>query len=235
MHDASLPRPDELASRMMPTVRRIAQRLIRRLPRHVPIDDLLSAGHKGLALAIARADEARAGAFETYAERHVRGAMLDELRSRDPMSRDRRQQQRRIAAAIRALSSRLRRAPNSEEIAAELGISLDAYWEQAASVREEAIDDEVHVLADTGAEPADERLCRDEREEIVRDAMAKLPARDRQVLEMAHIDGLTLREIGDRLGVTESRVCQIRTRAVAQIRAHCLARLDGEPARPLAA
>jgi RNA polymerase sigma factor for flagellar operon FliA len=220
---------------MMPAVRRIAQRLIRRLPRHVPIDDLLSAGHKGLALAIARADEARVGAFQTYAERHIRGAMLDELRSRDPLSRDRRRQQKRIAAAIRSLSIRLCRAPDEAEIAAELGVSLDAYWEQAASVREEAIDEEAHPLADASAEQADERLCRAEQARILREALDDLPARDRQILEMAHVEGLTLREIGDQLGVTESRVCQLRARAVAQLRSRCQGRLDGEPAHPLAA
>jgi RNA polymerase sigma factor for flagellar operon FliA len=214
---------------MMPVVRRIASQLARRLPRHVRVDDLVGAGCQGLMTAIARYDGERACAFEAYAEVRIRGAMLDELRAWDPLSRDQRLRAKRIALANRELVRRLGRAPAADEIAAELDISLDTYWTwQSANVRYSSLvtegDDDldpIGQLPDTGTEPSEDRLCRREREGAVRAAMAALPPRLQTILRLHYVEGRTLRNIGAELGITESRVCQLEADALRRLRALC--------------
>jgi RNA polymerase sigma factor for flagellar operon FliA len=227
--DPTVVLPQDLALRMMPTIRRIASQLARRLPRHIRVDDLVGAGCQGLCSALGRFDPSRAEGFESYAELRIRGAMLDELRSSDPLSRDQRVRAKRVAAATRGLQARLGRAPAADEIAAELGVSLETLWawQSAASTQiasgpsrdEDA--DPIAELSDAAAEPADEKLFRTERERALRDAMSTLPARLQTVLELHYVDGLTLREIGERLGVSESRVCQLESDAFRRIREQC--------------
>ena len=225
---------DDLARRMLPTVRRIAGWLIRRLPAHVRTEDLVSAGHQGLADAIARFDPACSEQFASFAERRIRGAMLDELRARDPLSRDQRAHAKRVTAATRALTARLGRRPSADEIAAELDIPLEQYWEQSVVVatRIQSLDNEVGaLLPDRDAEGAEDRLCRAERARAMRDAVRALPPRLRRIIELHHSDGLTLKEIGELLGVTESRVCQLRSEALRHLRDQCRNHLDAEPSR----
>jgi RNA polymerase sigma factor for flagellar operon FliA len=221
----------DVARRMIPTVHRIAHQLARRLPRHIRIDDLVGAGCQGLVSAISRFDPERGEGFDSYAEFRIRGSMLDELRSADPLSRDQRGHSNKIAAASRALHARLGRAPAADEIAAELGISLDAYWErlssvttgQTASIDAESDDDKgpaFHLL-DPHAEPADENLSRKETRQAINRAIAALPPRLGRVLDLHYVEGLTLQQIGALLGVSESRVCQIETDAIRRIRALC--------------
>jgi RNA polymerase sigma factor for flagellar operon FliA len=236
------PLPRDLALRMLPTIHRIARKLARRLPRHIRIDDLVGAGCQGLVAAYARFDGARADGFDAFAEFRIRGAMLDELRASDPLSRDQRTNAKKAVAATRALSSRLGRAPTAEEVAAELGIPLDLYWERqsAAAVGfSVSIDDDDSELgaqlSDPHVEAADEHLCRREARDAVTRAIATLPPRLARVLELHYGQGLTLRQIGEQFGVTESRVCQLETDAIRRIREQCERDRRDERAQALAA
>jgi RNA polymerase sigma factor for flagellar operon FliA len=221
--------PHDIALRMLPTIRRIASLLARRLPGHVRVDDLVSAGCQGLCAALGRFDRARAEGFDAYAEMRIRGAMLDELRANDPLSRDQRLRTKQIAAATRALQSRLGRAPHADEIAAELRIPLETFWAWQTTTAThfstnalgDAEADPIAELSDASMELADERLCRGERERALRVAMEALPVRLQRVLELHYVDGLTLRQIGEQLGVSESRVCQLESAAFRRIRDAC--------------
>src|ERR1700722_10535398 len=137
-HGTTTTPPHDFAQRMMPIIRRIAYQIARRLPRHVCVDDLVGAGCEGLVGALARFDPARAEGFESYVELRIRGAMMDELRSRDPLSRDQRTHAKQIATATRAARARLGRAPAADEIAAELGIPLETYWERLTAAATDA-------------------------------------------------------------------------------------------------
>jgi RNA polymerase sigma factor for flagellar operon FliA len=220
----------DLARRMIPTIRRIACGLAKRLPTHVRIEDLIGAGFQGLVAAHARFDPRRGDAFESYAELRIRGAMLDELRACDPLSRDRRALAKQTAAAARTASARLGREPMAEEIAAELGVPLEAYWARVSTVATvvttslDTDDEDEHgsmQVQDPHAEPADDRLERKQRETSVHRAIAELPPRLAQVIELHFAEGLTLKEIGVRLGVSESRSFQLVGDAVRRIREKC--------------
>jgi len=228
--------PEVIARRMLPTIRRIASQLARRLPRHVRVDDLVSAGCQGLCAALERFDPARVEGFEAYAEARIRGAMLDELRASDPLSRDQRLRAKRIASAAHTLQVRLGRAAAADEIARELGIDLESFWAwQSASATHlasapsgEGDADPVAELSDSRAEPADERLYRLERDHAMRHAIASLPERLRRVVALHYEEGLTLRRIGQELGVSESRVCQLEAEAMRLIREQCSGQIRGE-------
>jgi RNA polymerase sigma factor for flagellar operon FliA len=220
--------PQDLAVRMLPTVHRIAKQLATRLPRHIRIDDLIGAGCQGLVDAYTRLDPARADGFQAYAEFRIRGAMLDELRAGDPLSRDQRAHATRGAAASRALAGRLGRAPAPAEIAAELGIPLELYWKRQSAGTCRLVSFECDeggdlgsILPDPQNEAADEHLCREEERSHVRRAIAALPPRLAHVLELHYVEGLTLRQIGEQLGVTESRACQLEGEAIRRMREHC--------------
>ena len=224
------PLPQELAASMMPLIRCIAARLARRLPSHLRLDDLTSAGYIGLVTAYRRFDRSRGDDFHAYAERRIRGAMLDELRAIDPLTRDLRFLANRIAAARRGLEARLGRAAREEEVAGALGMTVEEYRRQAAKVAvgptvsiEDPSDDEGSMdLPDRDAEPADERLAAEQSKHAVRGAIDKLPPRLRQVVQLYYGEGRTLRDIGTMLGVTESRVSQLQSEAVQRLRALCV-------------
>jgi len=217
----------DIAARMMPVVRRIALQMARRLPSHVCVEDLVGAGAVGLAGACSRFDPARADGFASYAETRIRGAMLDELRASDPLSRDQRSFSKRAAAARRVLGQRLGREPRADEIAEHLHLTLDEYWGHAADaschVGLSLDDDGDHAVdpQDGDAVPADERLAEEQARRAFHAAVEELPARLRQVVSSYCGERLTLREIGVILGVTESRVSQLVTEATQQMRARC--------------
>jgi RNA polymerase sigma factor for flagellar operon FliA len=216
---------NELARRYTPRIRRHAARVARRLPRHVAMADLVSAGYAGLVDAFVRFDTSRMDSFEAYIDHRIRGAILDELRDHDPLTRDQRAFARRLATATHQLAVKLGRAPEEAEIAASLEMSLSALQSQLSRMNATAArsgaavyDEETVESVSEDAERPDAQAERSERRALVGAAMDQLPARQRKVLQMYYEEGQTLRQIADSLGVTESRVSQIHSEAINKLR-----------------
>jgi RNA polymerase sigma factor for flagellar operon FliA len=210
-------------------VRRLAHQMIAKLPANVELDDLIQVGMIGLNDALSRFDANQGVQFETFATQRIRGAMLDELRGGDWMSRGDRRHQRSIEAAVRKLEQRLQRAPSESEIADEMGMMLGDYQELLGKVRGTQLfyledlsgddgDDflDRHV-ADEGANPLDMLEDHRMREALV-DAIGKLPEREQHVMSMYYEHDMNLKEIAAVLGVTESRVCQLHSQSIARLR-----------------
>lgn len=222
---------DQQLRQYQPMVRRMAYHLVTRLPASVEVDDLIQAGMIGLWDAIARCT-AEPGGLERFAMPRVRGAMIDELRDCDWVSRGGRKSQRQIEEATQRLTQRLCRRPTDTELAAELGTPLAAFQSELARVHRAQLihledmgslgddeDDALHggQFSDWGADP----LCRLESERqqaAMNEAMRALPARERDVLRMYYRQDMTFKEIGCQLGVSESRVCQVHRQAVEMLR-----------------
>ena len=214
-----------------PLVRRLAHQMIAKLPANVEIDDLIQVGMIGLSDALTRFDVAQGVQFETFATQRIRGAMLDELRGNDWMSRGDRRHQRTIEGAVHKLEQKLGRAPTEGEIAAELGMKLVEYQELLGKVRgtqllylEDMSGDEGdedfldrHV-ADTEANPLARLSDRKMREALVA-AIENLPEREQYVMSMYYEHDMNLKEIAAVFGVTESRVCQLHSQSIARLRA----------------
>jgi RNA polymerase sigma factor for flagellar operon FliA len=214
-----------------PLVRRLAHQMIAKLPANVEIDDLIQVGMIGLSDALTRFDAAQGVQFETFATQRIRGAMLDELRGADWMSRGNRKHQRDIESAVHRLEQRLGRAPVESEIAKEMGIKLTDYQELLGKVRgtqlvyledmggDEGDNDYLdrHV-AEEGGDPLAQLADRRMREALV-DAIKHLPEREQFVMSMYYEQDMNLKEIAAVLGVTESRVCQLHSQSIARLRA----------------
>ena len=214
-----------------PLVRRLAHQMIAKLPANVEIDDLIQVGMIGLSDALTRFDVAQGVQFETFATQRIRGAMLDELRGNDWMSRGDRRHQRTIESAVHKLEQKLGRAPSEGEIASELGMKLVDYQELLGKVRgtqlvylEDMSGDEGdedfldrHV-ADADANPLARLSDRKMREALVA-AIENLPEREQYVMSMYYEHDMNLKEIAAVLGVTESRVCQLHSQSIARLRA----------------
>lgn len=220
-----------LFSRYSPVVRRIALRTVRSLPRTLTVDDIISAGWVGMAEAMRRRPEGMPEEqFEAYASYRIRGAILDYLRALDPLSRKLRNAARRIAAATRALTQRLGRAPTDEEIAREIGVSLEDYHQTLSDIQDAGFDrvEGVGPVEPQATSPSPEQLAsKSELVLSVADAVEGLPERLQIVLGLHYQQECSLREIGEILGVTESRVCQLHSEALQRLRA----RLEGRSAR----
>jgi RNA polymerase sigma factor for flagellar operon FliA len=213
-----------------PLVRRLAHQMIARLPANVELDDMIQAGMMGLMDAATKFEVSHGTQFEVYASQRIRGAMLDELRANDWLPRSARRTQREIENAIHRLEGRLKRAPLELEIAAELGLSVADYQELLYGARGSqliylddlgtSIDDEDylerHFVID-GQEPIDILGDRRFRQALV-DAIDELPEREKLLMSLYHEQDMNLREIGAVMGVTESRVCQLHSQAVARLR-----------------
>ena len=211
-------------------VKRIAWHLKGRLPASVELGDLVQAGMIGLSDALTRFDAAQGVQFETFATQRIRGAMLDELRGNDWMSRGDRRHQRSIETAVRALEQRHGRAPSEGEIAAEMGLSLADYQSLLGKVRgtqlihledmsgDEGDDDYLdrHV-ADADANPLARLQDRRMREALV-EAIKNLPEREQYVMSLYYEHDMNLKEIAAVLKVTESRVCQLHSQSIARLR-----------------
>ena len=213
-----------------PLVRRLAHQMMAKLPANVEVDDLIQMGMIGLADALSRFDPAQGVQIETFATQRIRGAMLDELRGADWLSRGTRKQQRDIEKAVHRLEQRLGRAPHESEIAVEMGLSLDDYQEMLGKVRgtqliylEDMSGDEGdqdfldrHV-ADRGSDP--QHLLQDDRmRHALVEAIKKLPEREQLVMSLYYEEDMNLKEIAAVLGVTESRVCQLHSQSIARLR-----------------
>jgi RNA polymerase sigma factor for flagellar operon FliA len=214
-----------------PLVRRLAHQMIARLPANVELDDMIQAGMIGLNDALGRFDAAQGVQFETFATQRIRGAMLDELRNGDWMSRGNRKQQRQIEAALHRLEQQLGRAPAESEIAEEMGVSLTDYQELLGKVRGTQLlyledlggsgdgDDDFldrHVV-DEAANPLAMLQDRRMRQALV-DAIKLLPEREQYVMSMYYEHDMNLKEIAAVLNVTESRVCQLHSQSIARLR-----------------
>jgi len=221
---------DALLKQHSPLVRRLAHQMIAKLPANVAIDDLIQVGMIGLHDALGRFDPGQGVQFETFATQRIRGAMLDELRGSDWMSRGNRRQQREIETAVHKLEQRLGRAPKEKEIAAEMGISLSQYQDVLTKVRGTQL---VHLEDMSGDEGSDDFLDRhvanedanplamlqDHRmREALVEAIKHLPEREQYVMSMYYEHDMNLKEIAAVLKVTESRVCQLHSQSIARLR-----------------
>lgn len=217
------------AAQYVSMVHRGAHKLARRLPSHVSVDDLIGAGMVGLADALRRRTTS-GDHFEAYADFRIRGAMLDELRACDPLSRDMRDLNKRVVTTVRDLTQVLGRPPEEAEIAQRLGISVEVLQTKLATLSfrgHVALDttgsrsSDALELGDEHAEGAESQMLRAERRARLAQQVAWLPPRLRQVLKLYYEDECTLREIGQVLGITESRVSQLHSQAIAKLRAAC--------------
>jgi RNA polymerase sigma factor for flagellar operon FliA len=226
---------DRLILTYAPLVKYVAGRLGSGLPAHVDEGDLVSYGLLGLIAAIERFDPGRDVKFETYAITRIRGSILDELRAMDWVPRSVRSRAREIERAIGSLEAKLGRAPTDEEIAARVGISQEELDDSLSDIARSSIAalDELWTTSDSGGEGValidtieDETmptpavaLSQTEMKETIADAIARLPEREKLVITLYYYEDLTLREIGEVLGVTESRVSQLHTKAVLRLKA----------------
>jgi RNA polymerase sigma factor for flagellar operon FliA len=222
--------PGALLKQYSPLVRRLAHQMIAKLPANVEIDDLIQVGMIGLNDALARFDPSQGVQFETFATQRIRGAMLDELRGSDWMSRGDRRHQRMIETAVHKLEQKLGRAPSETEIAAEMGMKLSDYQELLGKVRgtqlvyledmsgddgdEDFLD---RHMVDADSNPLGRLSDRKMREALVA-AIENLPQREQYVMSMYYEHDMNLKEIAAVLGVTESRVCQLHSQSIARLR-----------------
>ncbi len=226
---------DKLILHYSPLVKYVAGRVGVGLPPNIEQADLVSYGIFGLIDAIEKFDLDRAIKFETYAINRIRGAIIDELRSIDWIPRSVRFKAREVEKAYQTLEAQLQRTPTEAEVAKEMGIKLDelhAIFSQVSFVNVVALDELLHAggergdkmtLGDTLEDPkAPDPINLFEGEEtkfILAKAINQLPEREKIVVTLYYYEGLTLAEIGQVLGVTESRICQMHTKAVLQLRA----------------
>ncbi len=213
-----------------PLVRRLAHQMIAKLPANVEIDDLIQVGMIGLTDALSRFDAAQGVQFETFATQRIRGAMLDELRGSDYLSRGTRKQQRSIESAVHRLEQRLGRPPVESEIAREMGMSLSDYQDLLSKVRGTQLVYLEDMSGDDGDNDYLDRHAGDEalnplaqlqdhrmREALI-DAIKVLPEREQHVMSMYYEQDMNLKEIAAVLKVTESRVCQLHSQSIARLR-----------------
>jgi len=224
---------EEVIKRYSPMIKYVANRIAMRLPPHIEVDDLISVGVLGLMDAISKYDSSRGAKFKTYAEFRVRGAILDELRAMDWVPRSIRQKASNVDKVVQGLQSKLSRAPEDEEVAKEMGLSLDQFHNtlnETKSVPIFSLEDlgiakesgEQQSLLDCLAGKADAdpqtqiRLI--ELKEIIAKAIDALPEKERLMVSLYYYEELTMKEIGAVLEITESRVSQIHSKAVYRLR-----------------
>jgi RNA polymerase sigma factor for flagellar operon FliA len=233
---------DRLILTYAPLVKYVAGRLGSGLPSHVDDDDLVSYGLLGLIGAIERYDPGRDIKFETYAIARIKGSIIDELRAMDWVPRSVRARARDIERTIAELEAKMGRAPTDEEIAGKLGMTeedlndslseisrtsiaaLDELWTVSPGGDSIAL---IDTIEDTTGPNPQSALAETEMKEAIGEAIARLPEREKLVVTLYYYEELTLREIGEVLGVTESRVSQLHTKAILRLKA----RLSGVPPR----
>ena len=224
-----------------PLVKYVAGRVAVGMPAYVEHADLVSYGIFGLMDAIEKFDLDKGYKFETYAVTRIKGAIIDELRSVAWGPRSVRAKARKVEAAIGRLEADLHRSPSEEELAEELGWGLEELQDTLAKVSmtslaalDEVLDvgegdrvSLVDTLQDLTAESPEESLDDVETKRLLRESLGRLTEREQTVLGLYYFEGMTLAQVGDVLGVTESRVCQIHTKAVMSLRAKLLERIEG--------
>jgi len=218
----------QVLERYSPLVNRIARHLIARLPASVQVDDLIQAGLMALLEASRSYDASKGASFETFAGIRIRGAMIDEVRRGDWAPRSVHRNARRVQEAMTRLGKRHSRDPSDQEVAAELGVSLDEYHNIAQdslcsklfSFDDLGSEDDDPGNRIAGSEPSPEsRVQRDALRRHLATAISQLPERERLVMALYYDEELNLKEIGLILGVSESRVSQIHSQAALRLRA----------------
>ena len=219
----------------LPQVRLIARRIQERLPENISLEDLVSTGVIGLISAIDNFDPSHNVKLKTYAEYNIRGAILDSLRGLDWAPRQKRRKAKQIEAAICSAEQRLKRSPVEDEIAAELGISIDEYHQWLVEVRglnigslEYAGSDQgrdlLHYLPDENENLPSTILEKSELERLLAEGIDEIPAIERTVLSLYYHEELTLREIAQVLSLHESRISQLKSQAILRLRSHLSAK-----------
>ena len=231
-----------LVLRYTPLIKFIANRLAIRLPPHIDVNDLISAGVLGLMDAIGKYDPSREAQFKTYAEFRIRGSMLDELRAMDWIPRSVRQKANMLEGAFSRIEQELGRAASDEEVARELGMDIEEFQKflsQSAGLALLSLDDLVDPtnpedsrslldhLASLDEDDPQAKLAFEELKRILGQSIDALPQRERLVLSLYYHEELTMKEVGQILDVTESRVSQLHSKAITRIKVK-LKRLVGE-------
>ncbi|MFI5446008.1 RNA polymerase sigma factor FliA [Polaromonas sp. UC242_47] len=226
----------DLLAQYAPLVRRLGLQLIAKLPASVDLDDLIQAGMLGLLDAAKRYQDDQGAKFETYASQRIRGAMLDELRANDWVSRGLRQSSRSVAAAVQVQEQKLGRAPTEGEIAGELQLPLEAYQHLLQEIhgcqlvyyedfdrndQENSFLDQ-QARGDGGArgdvtDPLNQLLESGLRHRLI-EAIDAIPERERLLLSLYYEQELNLREIGAVMEVSQSRVCQLHSQVISRLR-----------------
>jgi len=224
---------DKLVREHLPLVKTVVGRLAMTLPSHVDLDDLYSAGVIGLLNALRNFDESNGARFETYARIRIHGAVIDELRRMDCVSRTIRDKARKVQAVIAQLEQRDGEPPTEDEIARQMHLSMADYYALLDEIRpvtfvcldaviraEDSDGLERHEsVTDTSQESPVDTASKRELARLVERRIQQLPVMQRKVLALYYFEGLRLREIAEAFGVTESRICQIHAQAILSIKA----------------
>ncbi|MBZ5516489.1 MAG: FliA/WhiG family RNA polymerase sigma factor [Acidobacteriia bacterium] len=229
---------------LLPLVKRVVYQMRERLPLHVEVDDLVSTGVIGLMDAIGKFDGSKHVALDQYARHRIRGAILDGLRSLDAASRDMRKKGRKAEKVYRQLEVQLGRSPSDAELAAGLGITLDAWYRTERDLQTMGMDwlrpfgsvgRKEHGPSHAEALMANNQghqfnsCYRREQREVLDHALARIPEREQQIVRLYYRQELTMREIGERLGIDESRVSQLHSLALRRLRRRVKAILCSPP------
>jgi RNA polymerase sigma factor FliA len=240
--DADAKARDELILAYSPLVKYVAGRMGTGLPAHIEEADLISYGLLGLIGALKRYDPSRNIKFETYAISRIKGSIIDELRALDWVPRSVRSWARQVERAVTKLENQLRRAPADGEIAAELGVSVPEFQDILTQISCASIValDEFWTLSGTGGDKVtlmdtiEDTTAPDPSrafdiqavKELLADAIKRLPEREKIVIGLYYYEGLTLKEIGEVLGVTESRISQLHTKAILRLKGRMKEQLE---------
>jgi len=224
---------EQLLLKLLPLVKRLALQVRERLPLHVAVDDLISTGVLGLVDAVRKYDTSKRVKLESYARYRIRGAILDGLRGLDRASRDMRKKLKKAEMAYHTLESRLRRPPRDEEMAEALGMSLEKWFRVSRELNAVGMDwlrpmgsvgtketkpsGEEMLAADNDGHQFDSCYRREQKEILAR-SLLRIPERERHVVQLYYDEQLTMKEIGQKLGIDESRVSQLHSAALARLR-----------------
>lgn len=218
---------DRLIVDNLPLVKKLVGIIAAQLPPHVDSDSLISAGQIGLIRAARRFDADKGVTFRTFAESHIRGSVLDELRSQDWLTRNLRDKLKRLEHETEILEHRLGRIPSDEEVADSLNIGLDEYYcliEKINSLAIVRLDDEtdngVSLMSMVANDDisSEEALIKNQITEILHSAISELTKEEQTVIRLSYFEGMVLKDIGAILNVNESRACQLRTQAIGRLK-----------------